>query len=73
MNIRPAIDDGHECRGCWTLQEMSFADNLEEIVAHEDPQGGFITITDTRGAVERYPIDAPMIGSYLGARGIDWP
>lgn len=57
-------DDGHECRGCWELQEATFENALEEIVAHEDPRGRFITITDARGTVERYLIDAPMTRSY---------
>lgn len=65
-------DDGHECRGCWELQEATFENALEEIVAHEDPRGRFITITDARGTVERYLIDAPMTRSYLEARGLDW-
>lgn len=64
--------DGHECRGCWPLQEATFEDELEEIVAHEDPRGRFITITDARGDVERYPLDAPLAKVYLEARGLDW-
>lgn len=38
-------DDGHEFRGRWELQEATFENALEEIVAHEDPRGRFITIT----------------------------
>ena len=37
--------DGHECRGCWQLQEGTFGNELEEIVAHEGTRGGFIVTT----------------------------
>jgi hypothetical protein len=64
--------DDHECRGCWQLQEGTFENDLEEIVAHEDPRGRFIDITDGRGNIERYLIDDPMTKAYLAARGLDW-
>lgn len=64
--------DRHECRGCWPLQEATFEHELEEIVAHEDPHGRFITVTNARGDVERYSLDAPMARAYLEGRGLDW-
>ncbi|MEV5068719.1 hypothetical protein MRBLMI12_000270 [Microbacterium sp. LMI12-1-1.1] len=64
--------DGHECRGCWQLQEGTFENELEEIVAHEDPRGRFIVITNARGGTERYAIDDPMTKMYLETRGLDW-
>ncbi|GAA1970488.1 hypothetical protein GCM10009776_36920 [Microbacterium deminutum] len=63
---------GHECRGCWELQEPTIENNLEAVVVHEDPHGRFITITDLRGDMERYSIDEPMTRLYLEARGLDW-
>jgi hypothetical protein len=66
------LSDGHDCHGCWPLQEATFENELEEIVAHEDPRGRFITITNARGDVERYSLDAPMAKAYLEARGLDW-
>lgn len=66
------LSDGHDCRGCWPLQEATFENELEEIVAHEDPRGRFITITNARGDVEHYPLDVPMSKAYLEARGLDW-
>jgi hypothetical protein len=54
------------------LQEPSLENELEEIVAHEDPRGRFIAITDARGNDERYPTAAPMTKVYLEARGLDW-
>lgn len=65
------LDDGHQCRGCWTLQEGTFADGSEEIVAHEDSAGQYITITDAECAVERYPMESDMTKAYLRARGLD--
>ena len=38
----------------------------------ERPTGRFIAITDARGMVERYPIDAAITKAYLEARGLDW-
>lgn len=66
------LDDGHDCQGCWPLQEATFENELEEIVAHEDPRGRFITINNARGDVERYSLDVPMAKAYLEARGLDW-
>lgn len=66
------LGDGHECRGCWQLQEGTFENDLEEIIAHEDPRGRFIAITDECGTSERYAIDDPMTKAYLEARGLDW-
>ena len=66
------FEDAHQCRGCWELQGATFENDLEEIIAHEDPRGRFVTITDAGGSVERYPIDAPMTKYYLEARGLDW-
>jgi hypothetical protein len=72
MGVGLELGDGHECRGCWQLQEPSLENELEEIVAHEDPRGRFIAITDARGNDERYPTAAPMTKVYLEARGLDW-
>ncbi|GAA3627593.1 hypothetical protein GCM10022200_07570 [Microbacterium awajiense] len=72
MDFATRLDDGHQCRGCWPLQEATFENGLEEIVAHEDARGRFITITGARGNVERYLIDSPMTKAYLEARGLDW-
>lgn len=66
------LGDGHECGGCWRLQEATFENGLEEIVAHEDSRGRFIVITDARGGTERYAIDYPMTKAYLEVRGLDW-
>lgn len=66
------FDDGHQCRGCWQLQEATFENELEEIVAHDDTRGQFITVTDSQGGVERYLIDAPLTKVYLEVRGLDW-
>lgn len=72
MGSAVSFEDGHECRGCWPLQEPALENALEEIVAHEDPSGRFVTIVNARGGVERYPLDAPMTRLYLEARGLDW-
>lgn len=72
MDAGTQMGDGHKCRGCSQLQEATFENGLEEIVAHEDPHGRFIAITDARGHIERYPIDAPMTRAYLEAQGLDW-
>ena len=72
MGVGVELGDGHECRGCWQLQEGTFENELEEIVAHEDPHGRFIAITDASGMVKRYPIDAAITKAYLEARGLDW-
>lgn len=72
MGFEVRLDEGHECRGCWPLQEGTLANDLEEIVAHEDPRGRFVTIADAHGNVERYPIDSAMTKTYLNARGLDW-
>jgi len=66
------FDDGHECRGCWPLQEPTLENALEEIVAHEDPRGRFVTIADAHESVERYSLDARMTKVYLEARNLDW-
>lgn len=66
------LGDGHECRGCWQLQEGTVENELEEIVAHEDPRRRFIVITEASGGTERYAIDNPMTRAYLEARGLDW-
>jgi hypothetical protein len=73
------LEDGHPCHSCWELQEATLENDLEEITAHEDPGGRFITITITititisgvGGSIERYPIDAPMTKYDLEARGLD--
>jgi hypothetical protein len=62
------LGDDHECRGCWQLQEGTFEYELEEIVAHEDPHGRFIAITDARGMVERYPMGRDHEGISRSAR-----
>jgi hypothetical protein len=54
------------------LQEAAFENELEEIVAHEDPNGRFITIAGPHWYVERYSLDVPMAKAYLEARGLDW-
>jgi hypothetical protein len=46
--------------------------DLGEIVAHEDPRGRFIAISDARSMVDRNPIDAAITKAYLEARGLDW-
>lgn len=66
------LGDGHECLGCRQLQEGTFENGLEEIVAHEDPRGRFIAITDARGNVECHSLDAAITRAYLEARGLDW-
>jgi hypothetical protein len=65
MRVGAELGDGHECRGCWRLQEATFENGLEEIVTHEDPRGRFIVITDVRGGTERYAIGDPMTKAYL--------
>lgn len=72
MWVGVEMGDGHECCGCWHLQEGRFEDEFEEIVAHEDPRGSFIAITGARGTTERFAIGDPMTKAYLEARGLDW-
>ena len=72
MRTDVSFDDAHECRGCWRLQEPALENALEEIVAHEDPRGRFVTIAHAHGNVERYSLDAPMAKLYLDARNLDW-
>jgi hypothetical protein len=72
MWVGVELGDGHECRGCWQLQEGTFETELDVIVAHEDPRGRFIVIKDASGGTERYAIDDPMTKAYLGACGLDW-
>lgn len=72
MLVGVELGDGHECRGCWQLQEGTFENGLEEIIAHEDPGGRFVAITDARGDSDRYAIDDPMTKAYLTFRGLNW-
>jgi hypothetical protein len=72
MRVGVQLGDGHQCHGCWQLQEGTFENELEEIVAHEDQRGRFIVITNARGGTARYAIDDPMTMAYLEARGLDW-
>lgn len=67
------LDDGHQCTpGCWVLSEGDVGSEFEEVVAHEDEAGRFVTFTSTQGRVERYSLDDPMAQLHLGALGLDW-
>ncbi|GGH38702.1 hypothetical protein [Microbacterium album] len=65
-------DDEHRCRGCWVLQESELHNDFEEITAHEDPAGRYMTITGFTGDTERYSLDDPIARAFLESRGLDW-
>ena len=65
------LNDGHECRGCWVLSDGDVGSDFEEVVAHEDPAGRFVTLTTAQGRVERYSLDDPMARLYLETLGLD--